>query len=179
VITFEVYGRKGNDIVEMSEADLAAAPDAYLPYAPEESQLLDGALVLHFDGQPRVDVVDGLLQTAQNLCFGGTSALAADPGSAYTYRLFSAEGLVTLTPEGDTLRFACEQEPEIAVARAELLPRLFECGERILAFAELVPGQQFSVDYVRPFAAQARHALEKAGLIDPRGNGQALRRAPR
>lgn len=150
------------------EGALAALPPETLALL-KGRPALEGMLVISPDAGDAVKIVDELEPWVQNLCFDAVARLCR--GESVTVSYFSRAGLLTLTPQGDSVSLSGDLTPAARLPAAALLPQLYACGRRFIAFARSVKGDDedymANLDYVSGFEEPARRALSDANLLRP------------
>jgi len=126
---------------------------------------LEGALVID-----DASIVDDLGSATQRLCFEAVEVLTT-PGTKYEYPYFTSNTHAKLvsTAEDAAISISGDDIPTRVFPRATLLPALYACGLRYLAFVEELGrrGRASSAPdlaHLRPFADRARGALVAQGL---------------
>ena len=101
----------------------------------------------------------------QRLCFGAVEALVAQ-GTRYDYPYFTSNTNAVLlsSADGTTILLSGDGVPAREHLRAALLPALYACGLRYLAFLEELgrhgrASSAADVAHLRPFAERAGAAL--------------------
>jgi hypothetical protein len=152
------------DLLRVSEEALASGWDGYRALV-ERQDPLEGTIVVEVAGQPVLEVHDELWAAAQNLCFAGAGAAAADE-HCYLYRFTSSDSTVVVLPLASLVRLFGDTTPTLTAPKADLLPALFECGLRCIELYRRLGGDAvYQADYLTPFAEEARGRLREAGLL--------------
>jgi hypothetical protein len=159
--------RFATDIQELDEnsiASLVASEAAFLAFLCN-SETLEGALVID-----EVSICDDLSSVTQRLCFEAVAALTK-PGAEYSYSYFTSNAQLRLvaSSDGSTIALSGDYLPALEISRETLLPALYACGMRYLAFLEEVGhrGRRWSTTdlvHLRPFADRAGAAIALHGL---------------
>jgi hypothetical protein len=155
------------DIGELDEQTLARLVDSDgdLVASLCEQDGLEGALVID-----DASILDDLSSATQRLCFEAVGRLVS-PRTTYAYQYFTSNAYAELVSSADGATIALRGEffASRELARGALLPELYACGLRYLAFLEELGrrGRAWSVTdlfHLRPFADRARAALVALGL---------------
>ena len=155
------------DVEELDEQALACLIGSNAEFVVSLCALdgLEGALVID-----DASIVDDIGSATQRLCFEALEKLVV-PGTTYEYPYFTSNTLAKLTSSADGAAIALSGDdvPTREFSRAELLPALYACGVRYLAFVEELGrrGRTSSAPdlvHLRPFADRARAALVAHGL---------------
>ena len=155
------------DIEELDEQAVArlVASDADFVASLCDLDALEGALVIG-----DASIVDDLASATQRLCFEAVEALSV-PGATYAYPYFTstARAAFASSPGGSTIRLSGDDVPPREFSRATLLPALYACGLRYLAFVEELGrrgrvSSEAELSHLRPFAGRAQSALTSLGL---------------
>lgn len=122
---------------------------------------IEGSIDIAAPDAPVTRIVDELAPWIQNLCFRAVLDLAADNPVRVQY--FSRSGYLDLTPRGELVELSGDKNPPAAYPRQTLMSALVDCGERFLAFAQTIKGNDetymANLNYVRGFEAASRAAL--------------------
>lgn len=160
-VEYGIYLIEDNDLVEISEKELAGNLEDYRPRLLE-TQIIEGALLIGPRDKPGIELMDELWVLVQGLCFRAVCVLMNDPESDYVYRYMSADETFTLSPQWPKLRLSGTSAPALSVDAGELLQALFDCGERYLALLEALGGREARMhDYLAPFAQEAKTCLAR------------------
>ena len=155
------------DIQELDEQRLAPLFDSDGDFVASlcQQEGLEGVLVID-----DASILDDLSSATQRLCFEAVERLVS-PGTTYAYQYFTSNAYAELvsSADGATIALRGESFASREFARGALLPELYACGLRYLAFLEELGrrGRAWSVtdlSQLRPFAGRAREALVALGL---------------
>jgi hypothetical protein len=120
-----------------------------------ERSELEGGVVIRFDDEPEVRVLDALVPLGLNVCFGAACELARDRHVALRY--YSWPGYFRIDPEGWWALVSGDGVPSVRVWRRELQDGLVACGDRITDFLRRLGGPEAD-DALELLAARAEEA---------------------
>jgi hypothetical protein len=101
---------------------------------------LEGAVVIRFNDEPEVRVLDALVPLGLNVCFDAACELAQDRNVALRY--YSWPGSFRIDPEGWWALISGDGVPSVRVWRRELQEGLVACGDRITDFLRRLGGSE-------------------------------------
>lgn len=166
-VHFQVH-RFTTDVEELDEQALARLIDSDADFVASLCALdgLEGALVID-----DASIVDDIGSATQRLCFEALETLVV-PGTTYEYPYFTSNTRAKLmsSADGAAIVLSGDDVPTREFSCAALLPALYACGVRYLAFVEELGhrGRTSSAPdlvHLRPFAARALAALVAHGLV--------------
>lgn len=127
---------------EARTLDEAALADPRHALADEiDAENVDGALTIDTEGK-RLVLADELSTAVINLCFDGVSQILSQPARPYLYRFAHGCFHVVMIPLVDSVRIFGEETAVVTCRQADLLPKLYQCGLRYVAFLESLGGDQ-------------------------------------
>jgi len=128
----------GDDCID--ERELTENLDEYRRRMQANTRF-SGAIVIAAPGQPTVEYEDELGPAVRDLCFRSIPDLLAGKPVALT--TFSYPGSVSLVPEGDTVVISGDVVETARVPLRPLARGLVACGQRFIAFARRLRGQEY------------------------------------
>lgn len=166
LVHFAIH-RFTTDVEELDERALARLVDGDDDLAAmlSETEGLEGALVIG-----DASIADDLGSAIQRLCFEAVEQLVA-PGTTYEYAYFTSatHAAIASSADGATISLSGDDIPSCAYPRESLLPALYACGQRYLAFLHDLgrrgrTGSTTELAHLQPFADRAQAALAASGL---------------
>jgi hypothetical protein len=153
-VTFELQLITGAGVETVPEQALREEHRELLAH----QDVIEGAIVLEHEGQPRLAFADELPAAVQNLCFDAVAAMAEGGRDCFLYRRTSFEGNLVLIPRGASVRLIGDDTPTFTAPMRDLLPELHACGVRVLDLLDRLDG---GAEYLRPFERRATAALAR------------------
>ncbi|WP_373527544.1 hypothetical protein [Nostoc sp.] len=164
-VTFRLY--IGSDI-ELDEEEIQSCLDHHRA-AIRTRDLYEGAIIINSPNNPMVVIEDMVTALVHNFCFDAISDLIAQKNVTISY--CDHYGYLRLDPESFYIRISGDDIPTIRLERRDLLPALYDCGQRFIQFLKDLKGDDKDeklenlIHFLEELGKKAHQALMNMKLL--------------